>query len=248
MKKEIKIMIMSAGILTLLCVTAFGPVPCSGVVVWSEYFDGPPDGWQLEGCDADEGWLRINGSKEDPMGDPIAIANRSSTVTVGTWDYDVVELGSMGGWLGVWFMADTSNFHTANYYAVRLTRVMTATGSIPVFGLYRSLNTSQGVSKVKLGSYDGPESPQGAHHIRVSRNQDGRIRVYVNGTLGIDVTDTEIDESTCFVFWDYIMDTALDNIVVTDEPETDGIPWWLVVAIGGVVIVVVALIIFKRRV
>ncbi len=246
MKKEIKMMILSVGVLILLCLTAFGPVPCSGAEIWTEDFDDNPEGWMLQGCDADEGWLRINGSMVDGMGEPFAIANRSSTVAVGTWDFDLVELGRTGGWLGVWFMADSSNFHTANYYAVRLTRVMTATGSIPVFGLYRSLNTSQGVSKVKLGSYDGPESPLGAHHISVSRSQDGHIRVKVNGTPAIDVTDTEIDESTCFVLWDYIMDTALDNIVVTDIPDSD-FPWWLVVAIGGVAIIVVVVIVLKRR-
>lgn len=243
MKKEIKRMILSVGALTLLCVTVFCPVPCRCAVLWSEDFDDPPDGWKLDGCDADEGWLRINDTKF-VLGDPVAIANCSSTVAEGTWEFDLVELGRTGGWLGVWFMANGSDFATSNYYAVQLTRSSTATGSIPVFGLYRNFEGA----KVKLASYDGPESPLGAHNIAVTRNSAGQIRVSVNGTPAIDVTDTNIDESTYFVFWDYIMDTALDNVVVSDEVWPPPPPWWwLVIGAGGVIFIVVAVIVLKRK-
>jgi hypothetical protein len=244
LKKEIKIVVLSIAVVTLLCLTAFGPVRCNAAVIWSEDFNTVPPDWLLRGCDVDEGWLRMNGSME-VAGDPACVANRSSSVTVGTWEFDLIELGATGGWLGVWFMADGSDFATSNYYAVQLTRSSTATGSIPVFGLYRNFEEA----KVKLASYDGPESPQGAHHITFTRNSAGQIKVYLNGTAVIDVTDTEIDESTYFVFWAIIMDTALDNVVVNDDLPPPPPPpwWWLVIVAGGVIIIVVAAIVLKRK-
>lgn len=242
LKKEGKIIALSITVVILLCVTALGPVQCSAALVWSEDFNTVPLDWYFWGCDVDEGWLRMNGS-EEVLGDPACLANRSSSVTVGTWEFDLVELGSTSGWLGVWFMADGSDFATSNYYAVQLTRSSTATGSIPVFGLYRNFDGA----KVKLDSYDGPEGPLAAHHIAVTRNSAGRIRVSINETPAMDVTDTEIDESTYFVFWAIIMDTALDNIFVYDDPG-DGISELVILlVVGGAVIIVAGAVIWKRK-
>jgi len=242
-EKEIKIVVLSIAVVTLLCLTAYGPVQCSAAVVWSENFDNPLSDWTLWGCDADDGYLLINGSVKDPGGNPICSAYRSSTVANGTWEFDILELGETHGWMGVWFMAESSDFYTGSFYEVRLTRSSTATGSIPVFGLYRSLDGT----KVKLGSYDGPESPLGTHHIKVSRSPNGRIMVKVNDTLRIDETDTEIDSSAYFVYFAVTMEAALDNIVVDDE-FPDGIPWEMILlAAGAAVIIIVGIVVVKRR-
>lgn len=244
MKKEIKLMVLSMAVLILLCVTAYGPMPASATIVWSENFDTPPSDWTLWGCDADDGYLLIDGSELDGGGNPICKADRESTVGNGTWDFDIIELGETHGWMGVWFMAESTDFQTGSFYEVRLSRVATATGSIPVFGLYRSL----GGTKVKLGSYDGPESPLGTHHITVSRSPTGRIVVKVNDTLRIDVTDNEIDSSAYFVYFAVTMEAALDNIIADNESSLDGLSWEVILlAAGAAVIIVVGVVVVKRR-
>jgi hypothetical protein len=172
------------------------------------------------------------------------MANRSSTVPVGTWEFDLIELGEIQGWMGVWFMAESPDFQAGSFYEVRLTRVATDTGSFPVFGLYRSLDGT----KVKLGSYDGPESPLGTYHIKVSRSSTGRIRVFVDGDQRIDETDTEIDSSAYFVYFGVTMEAALDNIIADNESIPDGIPWEIILlAAGAAVVIVVGVVVVKRR-
>lgn len=235
-------MILSGIVLTLLCVTVYGPVPCSATEVWSENFDSAPD-WFLWGCGIDEGWLRLDGSKKNIVNESIGYANRSSSTVVGTWEFDIVELGSTSGEVNVWFIADTPNLGTATYYSIRLTRAATDTGSFPIIGLWRSL----GGENVKLGSYDGQEGPKASHHIEISRDSAGQMRVYVNRTLRIAETDTDIDSSAYFVFHGHKMGAALDNIVVDDEIPIE-LPWELILLVAGAaVVIVVGVVVVKRR-
>jgi hypothetical protein len=57
------------------------------------------------------------------------------------------------------------------------------------------------------------------HHVDVTRDEEGRIRLYVDGDLGIDVVDSRVTESYYFgIMLEYSFrgKSYIDNIVVSD--------------------------------
>jgi hypothetical protein len=102
---------------------------------------------------------------------------------------------------------------------------------------------------VILDSYlgDAQETTVGTfHQFMVTRDAGGLMSVYLNSTLILQASDTDLDSTNWFGFytWD---DWALDNIEVYDTIET-GLNLPMVLAIGaGGVIAVAAILIFKFK-
>jgi hypothetical protein len=238
---------------------AFVPNTCYAALVWADDFnDGNLEGWEQNGaCTADELWLRWNRSIS------VGIAYRDSTIVVGTWKFDLIELAGAGTSkvTRVRFI-HTNGFSPWMYYYVELTRDYTNGGTYPVYSLGKGVSGQ----RTALDSYDGLEGELTTHHFWVTRTSAGEMNVYVNGTLVMQAVNNEVDFSTYFHFATD-RDTAIDNIEIDDEvllpevtPTTTGtptdtsepppaIPMELVVVIlgGAAVVVVVIAVILKRR-
>ncbi|MGD9381835.1 MAG: hypothetical protein PVI03_05265, partial [Candidatus Thorarchaeota archaeon] len=82
-------------------------------------------------------------------------------------------------------------------------------------------------------------------HIRVTRSADGHMIAYVNGTLMVEATDTEITSSESFriiICYDY----AIDNIVVDDAPPL-AVPLELLAVGGGIAVIIAVMVIVGKR-
>ena len=94
MNSRLRNVVVAIGIISLLC--AFMPMPSDAALIWSDDFnDLSLDDWFQVSCTAEDGSLR--GSKPildiDP---PTPLAYHPSTVSSGTWKFDLTEIGEWG--------------------------------------------------------------------------------------------------------------------------------------------------------
>jgi hypothetical protein len=127
------------------------------------------------------------------------------------------------------------------------------------FVLYHRPETPN--TQTGIGEYEVDDA-SGWWHINITRYQNSTFNVYINGTLGITVTDTRLTSSDLFSFYADV-GYALDNIVAVPGPEptttatttttttTDGPPPpdLLVLAVigGGALVVIVVIVTIKRK-
>jgi hypothetical protein len=86
-------------------------------------------------------------------------------------------------------------------------------------------------------------------HLNVTRNQDGRICVYNNGTLVADYVDaTVVPAPEFFKLWS-AGEAAIDNIVVSDtvDIQPSDVPFymqpWFIPSIAAIVVVILVVVI-----
>ncbi|MFX1416758.1 MAG: hypothetical protein ACFFC0_08085, partial [Promethearchaeota archaeon] len=228
-------------LIALLCLLLLGPIACSATEVWSDDFnDGNFDGWV-----GDARTIVVDGTLRGSYSTEVY---RQCDLTCGVWSFDILD---MGGWelsyepgLYMYFMSSHPDTPLRTFYCLRVTQGTTATGLKYIYAITKM----DGEATVTLASADGIERPdlRGVlHHIKVTRTATGHMSVYVNETLMVEATDSEISTSECFrILLGY--DYAIDNIVVDDTPP--GIPMELLaVGAGAVAIVVVTLVALRRR-
>ena len=192
-------------------------------VVWSDDFDdGDYDGWEVKrgNWSAENGFLRIS----DP-GD----IYRPSTTSVGTWSFDVYVTPVGSNHFSFLFMSDTP----ASYIPLDLLNFNGYLLMIYAFPDGRSstldLYSSTGSWKVKrelLEIYDvGMDLSYRWHHMDITRDDEGRICVYLNRRLVIDLVDRNSNSSS---FFQFLSETgpAIDNIVVKDYVDPPHIQEW----------------------
>ncbi|MFW9967465.1 MAG: hypothetical protein ACFFEA_09960, partial [Candidatus Thorarchaeota archaeon] len=202
----------------LLSATGF----CYATEVWSDNFeDGNCDEWTMNCCSAADGVLRSTAAA--------GFACRESSVTEGTWSFDLQvgehESGpAMGFEFGavtptVFFMSTHPEETPWYFYSVYATKVSTQTGSMPVVQIRKNSPSGGGAFNtwVKLASHDLEDGDFGWKHIDVARTLGGQITVWLNGTIILQVVDTEIDTSEYFVFM-ACEGMGIDNIVLDDVP------------------------------
>jgi len=240
------------GAVLLLCSTMLGPFPCSADEVWSDDFDdGNFDGWTVFGLDAasepprrvDVGFISAADNTLRATGGGMSyfsIASHPSSVTIGTWSFDVYVTGRSGmSKTFVGFMnAALPPSESALGYDIGI--------DLPLFRFV--LLKWVGYDYYELGEY----APEGGitdkwWHIDVTRDADGHFYVYANGTLAMEVVDTEVTTSEYFRFASE-SGPALDNIIVSDTidiepppPPEDPFyiqPWFLAAASAAVVLVI----------
>ncbi len=168
-----------------------------------------------------------------------------STVSVGTWSFDVVDLGEFEPLLKglfVYFMCCDPGAPDESCYAMEIYLTGKAEGYKYVYYLSRN--------QTRIASHDGMEGVDlkgTLHHMDISRTESGVIRVFLNDSLIIQETDTLIDTSECFkvVFgWDF----AIDNLVVDDVYMEAGVPPEIIaIVLGGAGVIIVAVVVFLRR-
>jgi hypothetical protein len=241
--------LLGMGLLTLLCLIAFAPNQSSAALVWSEYFDELDDDiWTYQSCQIVDGVLR--GTHADHAS--AVHLYRESTVAVGTWKFDLTEVGEWGEELDICRIYILSPLEPEvpdwEYYALSIVHAGGAAGQRLSYTLDKYVDNNP---RVLLDTYIGEpqETTVGTfHQFMITRGSGGQMSVYLNSTLIMQATDTDLDSTGYFGFytWD---DWALDNIEVYDTIGT-GDSVLTVVAMGavGVIVIVAVLIVqFKRR-
>jgi len=241
----------------MLWISLFVPLLCRASPVWSDSFDDLNyDGWTVM-----NGTFTAAGGTLRPTGlSAYYITVHPSNVTTGTWSFDITGLLDTttpyyetrvlfmcvkpvpySGWIGMGVPTrggDSRGGH-ARY--------------IEVFGSVAGENQAWDLGDAKLPSDTDMFAWQ---HIDITRSSDGRICVYVNGTLLLDVTDTRITTSNYFCFATSLSASAIDNIVVSDTvniqppPKAQPLPFYLrpdflmfigPAAVGSIVLVILYL-------
>ncbi|MHA2428993.1 MAG: hypothetical protein ACXADB_13300 [Candidatus Hermodarchaeia archaeon] len=198
-------------------------------VVWSDDFeDGDTEGWNIAqgNFSVEDGTLRstvegkVPGASLDRQ--YLSLAYHPSTVSVGTWSFDYMYDGSLDApELAVNFMSLS-----------QATWVLGSTGEC--YGVYVGYQRPDKIdlyvdlkypSAWKLLSItQSPTKPRTWYHIDVTRNDEGRICVYVDGVMKIDEVDSTHSES---VFLGVMLehswrgDAVIDNIVVSDTIDVE---------------------------
>lgn len=224
----------------LLCFSLFMAFPCKADIAWSDNFD---DGNY-------DGWFVANGtfSAEDHTLKPVIGDNNYSnvmwshwithlsTVTNGTWSFDVL----VGEGIVIWLMYDSVEYGlvVSSFFAIDGTHL-------------RLISVSYNESSF-LGEYIFNSDISIWQRIDVTRNVEGRTCVYLNGTLCIDVVDHVVRKSWFFML-DAYKEDAIDNIVVSNtvDIEPPSPPFymqtWFIATVFTVVATVVVIVVLLMR-
>jgi len=237
--------ILGLELLTLLCILFFTPTQVSGALVWSETFDElDPALWENYSCQIIDGILR------GVQGDHISAvrAYYRSNVTVGTWKFDLVEVGGWGEELDImkiYFMSPEKPDYSVSY-ALSLVQSSGPDGDSYSYTIEKWYNSF----KTNLVNYIGEPHPLLTgmlQHLAITRDSSGLMSVYLNSTLILQVTDTDITTTSYFGFytWD---DWAFDNVSVYDTIEIGGgLPLITIGVIAAVPIAIIAIVLIRRK-
>jgi len=192
-------------------------------VVWSDDFDdGDYDGWEIQrgNWSAENGFLRV--SKPGSIYHP-------STTSVGTWSFDVYVTPVGDYHIFFLFMADSPVLYPPaglmDFNGYTLLIYAFPDGRSSTLDLYSSSGSWIGTREL-LEIYDvGWDLSHRWHHIDITRDNEGRICVYLNGELVIDLVDRSSNSSSYVQFLSE-SDPAFDNIVVKDYVDPPQIQEW----------------------
>jgi hypothetical protein len=219
-------------LVALLCVSLFRAFPCKAATAWSDNFDrGNYNGWTVI-----YGNFSIKDGALNPISDDTYIYHSSMAAT-GTWSFDAYYTAY--GWGSLDFMLTMDNY---GY------QLGTPAGNL------LSLKRVNGESSDQLVLYSFPRALSGWQHFDITRDSNGRICIYYNGTLVIDITDTAYTESQFFVYYTSYSGQAIDNIFVSDTIDIQPPPppfytqtWFLPTVGAAVVAAVVAVFLLSRK-
>ena len=241
--------IIGLGLLSLLCVLSYAPAQVSGALVWSEYFNELDfDTWTMQSCQLIDNELHgVNGDHA-----PAVMAYRESTVAVGTWKFDLREVGEWGEELDIckiYFMSPLElEIPDWEYYALSIVH---ASGSGGVRLSYTIEKYIDNQPKVIVASYLGEymESTKGTlHHFAITRVESGQMTVYLNGTQVMQGNDADLTTTGWFGFytWD---DWSLDNVEVYDTIEVgQSLPLVTIGIVGVAAIGIIVVAVYFVRV
>jgi hypothetical protein len=218
--------------LFLLFISSFNKLPsCFADVVWSEDFeDGDLDGWII----VQGAFAIVDGALESKVSQNLLMdfylmsgMYHPSTVSVGTWSFDFKCEGK----------SDSPEFIID---FISLTQHRMNTGSIgknygfyigfvrpQQYEIYRNTKYPSAEKALQIcQSHSGTELNKW-HHVDITRDEDGRIRVYVDGVMGINHVDKTYSESMYLgVNLEYSPrgKAIIDNIVVSDTIDVEPSP------------------------
>lgn len=233
------------GVVIALIALSSIPQLCSAALVWSETFDAIDPGiWTINYGELEDGCVR------GTVGHGVSLY-RNSTVTAGTWK---LELRKMNDWsvipaydvCRVYFMSSGGVISLPDaYLALSLKQIYTGEEESITYSIDKYLNGVHSYPATYTG--EARETAIGVlHRFAISRTSEGLISVFLNDTLILQATDTDITATQYFGFYTFD-DWALDNIEVDDTP-IGGLPWVLIaVGVGIPVVLVAAVLLMKRR-
>jgi hypothetical protein len=212
-------------LISLLFVLSFIACPNKAETVWSDNFDdGNYDGWTV----TNGTFVVEDGILKTGPGSLNVIRCNGYGPSTGTWSFDLLATG----WTVVYFVVNSQQdlviVFTGQYYYVQRIDV--------VNGSYSSVRFA-GVASAW-------------QHLNVTRNQEGRICVYNNGTLVADYVDSAyVPPPDFFIFYSTGGEAAIDNIVVSDTVDIipSEVPFyqqpWFIPSIAAVVVVILVIVI-----
>ncbi len=261
----------------LIFISIMAVPPCSSEVVWSEDFDdGDMEGWTV----TQGNFTVVNGYLESVVNEEykgvfagggseyflLSCCFTQSNVAVGTWSFDVYfDCASELPELAVEFMTKKqtrwglgmplgAEAHGKTYgiyagYNIPGSYELYTAPSFPVAEQIKLYSTVQGLKRKEW------------HHIDITRDEEGQIRVYINGVLGIDTIDTRVTESYYFgIMLEYCFrgKSYIDNIVVSntidvqpseaDTQKSGSIPSFPIESvIAGLIVVSIIIWSIQRR-
>jgi len=197
--------------------------------VWSDNFDdGNYDGWTVQ-----NGTFTVeDGVLKTGPGNLNIISCQSYGPSSGTWSFDLLATG----WTVVYFVGNSQQdlviVFTGQYYYVERINVVDNSYSSAKF----------------------PGKASAWQHLNITRNLDGRICVYSNGTLVADYVDsTYVPPPDFFEFYSTGGEAAIDNIVVSDtvDIQPPSVPFymqpWFIPSIAAVAVVIVVTVVLLMR-
>jgi hypothetical protein len=249
------------------------PTPASASIGWADDFnDGNYDGWTINGLYAPVvgDWSITTGKADIVDGELIftgeqifrnfSYAIHESTVEYGSWSFDVKvrPISGSSNHTHIYFLDNRPTEEIPDFespYMAYDVFIYSAPWNVSppnwmrkyddtapsILLVRRSVNTG-----VIIGNYSVDEI-NGLYRFNVTREDTGRIRVYVNDTLRIDVVETRTFTPQSF----YLTSEAgisYDNIVVSGRTEGGDALVGPMIAVGvGAVITIAALVILKKR-
>ena len=264
-KKRYGLLIGLIGLLLFVSVN-----PAVAAEVWSDNFDdGNYDGWTVEygGYRVTDGVLENHFVDLDTHGH---IIWHSSSVTEGTWSFDVnIDHNHPGSVMCMFMVNGTSRLDYEGYYlTIEDNDVMIG------YAIVQSLGSQHYLLDINESFDDFQDTWT---HFDICRNDTGGINVFVNETYSAPavsaVPSIQYDYSERLVLQTWAgYDTQFDNVTVYDEdlhpvwtdplnetttpttdggttPPPDGIDptTMLIIAGGGIAVVVVIVVIVKMR-
>ncbi|MHA2253864.1 MAG: hypothetical protein ACXAD7_26160 [Candidatus Kariarchaeaceae archaeon] len=225
-------------------------LPNSAAQVWSEDFEGNLDDWTLEGYywDANYTWWQtthdlkiVDGALTAPQSttfNDTQIAYHDSAVEYGTWSFDwTLGDGNVGYDAFVFMMNDETdlyNFSGINEADFRfegygLLMDFFQVGVVPELRLieYYGVDSNKFADAHVVEKLEPTTRDQGSFHFDITRNEDGKIRIYMDDELMIEFTDKSTPQSERIQYVSWTGNTAIDNIVVDDQvkdPSKDDAP------------------------
>jgi hypothetical protein len=228
----------------LLCISLYMPFPhiCEAAPVWSDDFnDGNYDGWTvLNGTfTAKDHTLRSVGGG--------GLIVHPSSVTTGTWSFDILGAN------------DTDVGFTSTYPLPITTMICLEMGQYHSRGNMMELNAYSG-GWTTLGTYNFCIMT-GWQHINITRDSNGQICLYHNGTLIMNTFSSVTGSGyfwVCFSLSSQLTignaEGAIDNIVVSSTIDIQPPPvpfyrqaWFILEVFGAVAVAVVIVALLMRR-
>ena len=187
----------------------------SETAVWSDDFDDKQlDGWTLQGnFAADEGTLKALECPACEGG--MNLASHPSSIAYGTWSFDAYISSALAPRLAVMFISDfppnvpppaDQEIHAYMLEILELDKT--------ALNLVKLTGRGENQTPAYLASYRATRDLRGWLHVDITRETDGRFRVYLNRKLVMEAVDTLITTSQNFGFM-APAGKALDNIVVS---------------------------------
>jgi len=240
---------ITATLLALILLVASTAKHSIATEVWSDDFeDGNYQGWVTPSSyTVSEGVLRANR--------PSAIIFRESTVSVGTWSFDLFHVLPCNENTYVFFMSSEPEEPLWVAYAIEVGVATRGDLQWPIYKLRVSSPDSNQeniplTSWEILASHDGSPGEFGWFRFAVTRDQSGLLSVFVNGTLVMQTVDTQVDVSEYFGMILHT-DRAVDNIIVSDsiDFQTSEViePLALLLVSGTLLVTISAFVIIRRK-
>jgi hypothetical protein len=175
------------------------PTPDTSIV-WSDDFeDGDTEGWERWGSSKDEDFSVSEGILS--FGSNGGIIRHPSTVTIGTWSFDVFLKEEFGGTpyeIDIMAGQNVGGYQTVEISNMPNTFVFFYGGEEPVF-------------------IDFGERLAGQYHFDVTRGEDLVTKVYMDGEFLIENYDDSTTDSEYFRLWANCEGPAFDNFVVRNQ-------------------------------
>ena len=248
--RNVKRLHIGVGLLGLLLVLSYSPVQSSAGLVWYDTFDELNGTyWDCIASQIINGALRpVPGPPNTQLDRAAMRAYRESNLTVGTWKFDLLETAEWDEELDIVkaYFVSPGRPDYSDYYALSISHATVSGEQCYVYYLEKWFDSHKTNLDDHIG--EGFSNTKGVlQHIDITRQSDGLMSVYINSTLILQATDTDITNSSYFGFytWD---DWSFDNLYAYDTIEVGNNTMLILMGAAiAIPIVIIALIWLRKR-